>query len=486
MHAPTRIYTPVGEQTTSWLPWRRGQRLGRAGEPALPGTIPDLHTSGFVRKQLLHSLSAIPAARNAQESIFCRHHVKLVIWQPGWSNKRSWRGKSDLHLGPEPDVSRSRKSVVWPWQETLVCVARLLPQRREERVGPGWEQAVKASPFEKRKLLGENQPSAARRGGRGWRVSLPAAAVPALGEHHAWPLLMATVGTKDPPERDCDAMTLQQPPLALKGGSPRALYIHSMPAWVLEDFCQKMDCLSDYDWMRFGEGGTAGRVGWQQGRCSAWWWGHTFGTRGGRVWGLAEVGSHPHTGPLARSFPSAQKSTPCRQGIPLHQPVFGIKRNLWLIGGIPDFCVLLASPGQPGSLALLSAIFHAPLSLCALMFCYLPVFTTSLTCASLSCFFLSSLTSCVFPHTYCPYFSRSWPCPVNMYRKRSPWGFFFFFFLYPTPNNSNLDLFLVGLPSFISHDLISFKTSPTLLSKLLTPVKLADLGWARSLLSSDA
>ncbi|NXG62610.1 IRAK2 protein, partial [Hemiprocne comata] len=30
-----------------------------------------------------------------------------------------------------------------------------------------------------------------------------------------------------------------------------ALYIHSMPAWVLEDFCQKMDCLSDYDWMRF-------------------------------------------------------------------------------------------------------------------------------------------------------------------------------------------------------------------------------------------
>ncbi|NXX80246.1 IRAK2 protein, partial [Urocolius indicus] len=30
-----------------------------------------------------------------------------------------------------------------------------------------------------------------------------------------------------------------------------ALYVHSMPAWVLEDFCQKMDCLSDFDWMRF-------------------------------------------------------------------------------------------------------------------------------------------------------------------------------------------------------------------------------------------
>ncbi|XP_010084352.1 PREDICTED: interleukin-1 receptor-associated kinase-like 2, partial [Pterocles gutturalis] len=46
-------------------------------------------------------------------------------------------------------------------------------------------------------------------------------------------------------------MTLRQPPPALKGGSPPALYIHRMPAWVLEDFCQKMDCLSDYDWMRF-------------------------------------------------------------------------------------------------------------------------------------------------------------------------------------------------------------------------------------------
>ncbi|XP_051483562.1 interleukin-1 receptor-associated kinase-like 2 [Apus apus] len=47
------------------------------------------------------------------------------------------------------------------------------------------------------------------------------------------------------------AMSPPQPPLRPGAGCPPALYIHSMPAWVLEDFCQKMDCLSDYDWMRF-------------------------------------------------------------------------------------------------------------------------------------------------------------------------------------------------------------------------------------------
>ncbi|XP_027496354.1 interleukin-1 receptor-associated kinase-like 2 isoform X2 [Corapipo altera] len=46
-------------------------------------------------------------------------------------------------------------------------------------------------------------------------------------------------------------MALQPPALTPRAGSGPALYIHSMPAWVLEDFCQKMDCLSDYDWMRF-------------------------------------------------------------------------------------------------------------------------------------------------------------------------------------------------------------------------------------------
>lgn len=76
---------------------------------------------------------------------------------------------------------------------------------------------------------------------------------------------MAAAGTKGAPERDCEAMTLQRPPLAPRGASAPVLYVHSMPAWVLEDFCRKMDCLSDYDWMRFGEGpalpGAAGGDG---------------------------------------------------------------------------------------------------------------------------------------------------------------------------------------------------------------------------------
>ncbi|XP_069667853.1 interleukin-1 receptor-associated kinase-like 2 isoform X2 [Haliaeetus albicilla] len=100
---------------------------------------------------------------------------------------------------------------------------------------------------------------------------------------------MATVGTKDPPERDCDAMTLQQPPLALKGGSPLALYIHSMPAWVLEDFCQKMDCLSDYDWMRFASYVITDQTELRKIKCMEktgisitrelmWWWGVRLAT----------------------------------------------------------------------------------------------------------------------------------------------------------------------------------------------------------------
>lgn len=75
------------------------------------------------------------------------------------------------------------------------------------------------------------------------------------------------VGAQGCPERSRGAMALQPPPLALRAGSAPALYIHSMPAWVLEDFCQKMDCLSDYDWMRFGEGHGAG--GWRRGTGTA-------------------------------------------------------------------------------------------------------------------------------------------------------------------------------------------------------------------------
>uniref|UniRef100_A0A8C4Y0Q0 Interleukin 1 receptor associated kinase 2 n=1 Tax=Gopherus evgoodei TaxID=1825980 RepID=A0A8C4Y0Q0_9SAUR len=44
-------------------------------------------------------------------------------------------------------------------------------------------------------------------------------------------------------------MAQQQP---APRSSPQPAYIHALPACVLEDFCQKMDCLNDSDWMRFG------------------------------------------------------------------------------------------------------------------------------------------------------------------------------------------------------------------------------------------
>ncbi|KAM8994527.1 interleukin-1 receptor-associated kinase-like 2 [Ara ararauna] len=100
---------------------------------------------------------------------------------------------------------------------------------------------------------------------------------------------MATAGTKDAPERDCEAMTLRQPHQALKGGSPPVLYIHSMPAWVLEDFCQKMDCLSDYDWMRFASYVITDQTELRKIKCMEktgisitrelmWWWGVRLAT----------------------------------------------------------------------------------------------------------------------------------------------------------------------------------------------------------------
>ncbi|KAM4768518.1 interleukin-1 receptor-associated kinase-like 2 isoform 2-T2 [Cyanocitta cristata] len=100
---------------------------------------------------------------------------------------------------------------------------------------------------------------------------------------------MAAVGPKGRPERDRGAMALQQPPLALRGGSGPALYIHSMPAWVLEDFCQKMDCLSDYDWMRFASYVITDQTELRKIKCMEktgisitrelmWWWGVRLAT----------------------------------------------------------------------------------------------------------------------------------------------------------------------------------------------------------------
>ncbi|NWI05391.1 IRAK2 protein, partial [Tichodroma muraria] len=68
-----------------------------------------------------------------------------------------------------------------------------------------------------------------------------------------------------------------------------ALYIHSMPAWVLEDFCQKMDCLSDYDWMRFASHVITDQTELRKIKCMEktgisitrelmWWWGVRLAT----------------------------------------------------------------------------------------------------------------------------------------------------------------------------------------------------------------
>ncbi|XP_053932643.1 interleukin-1 receptor-associated kinase-like 2 isoform X1 [Cuculus canorus] len=100
---------------------------------------------------------------------------------------------------------------------------------------------------------------------------------------------MASVGAKGSLERDCNTMTLRQPPLAMKGGSSAVLYIHSMPAWVLEDFCRKMDCLSDYDWMRFASYVITDQTELRKIKCMEktgisitrelmWWWGVRLAT----------------------------------------------------------------------------------------------------------------------------------------------------------------------------------------------------------------
>ncbi|XP_065702023.1 interleukin-1 receptor-associated kinase-like 2 isoform X2 [Patagioenas fasciata] len=100
---------------------------------------------------------------------------------------------------------------------------------------------------------------------------------------------MAAAGTKGAPEWDCEAMTLQQPPLAPRRASAPVLYVHSMPAWVLEDFCRKMDCLSDYDWMRFASYVITDQTELRKIKCLEktgisitrelmWWWGVRLAT----------------------------------------------------------------------------------------------------------------------------------------------------------------------------------------------------------------
>ncbi|XP_048813369.1 interleukin-1 receptor-associated kinase-like 2 [Lagopus muta] len=71
--------------------------------------------------------------------------------------------------------------------------------------------------------------------------------------------------------------------------APPSPYVHSMPAWVLEDFCQKMDCLSDGDWMRFASYVITDQTELRKIKCMEktgisitrelmWWWGVRLAT----------------------------------------------------------------------------------------------------------------------------------------------------------------------------------------------------------------
>nr|XP_042705816.1 interleukin-1 receptor-associated kinase-like 2 isoform X3 [Chrysemys picta bellii] len=81
-------------------------------------------------------------------------------------------------------------------------------------------------------------------------------------------------------------MAQQQPAL---GSAPPPAYIHTLPACVLEDFCQKMDCLNDYDWMRFASNVITDQTELRKIKCMEktgisitrelmWWWGVRLAT----------------------------------------------------------------------------------------------------------------------------------------------------------------------------------------------------------------
>ncbi|XP_068550117.1 interleukin-1 receptor-associated kinase-like 2 [Anas acuta] len=71
--------------------------------------------------------------------------------------------------------------------------------------------------------------------------------------------------------------------------APPSPYVHSMPAWVLEDFCHKMDCLGDHDWMRFASYVITDQTELRKIKCMEktgisitrelmWWWGVRLAT----------------------------------------------------------------------------------------------------------------------------------------------------------------------------------------------------------------
>ncbi|XP_032067139.1 interleukin-1 receptor-associated kinase-like 2 isoform X1 [Thamnophis elegans] len=91
------------------------------------------------------------------------------------------------------------------------------------------------------------------------------------------------------PVTQVESEMAQPPSCSLEGSSPPSPYLHNLPSWVLEDFCQKMDCLNEYDWMRFASHVITDQTELRKIKCMEkagisitrelmWWWGVRLAT----------------------------------------------------------------------------------------------------------------------------------------------------------------------------------------------------------------
>ncbi|KAL7986162.1 hypothetical protein Chor_011328 [Crotalus horridus] len=99
------------------------------------------------------------------------------------------------------------------------------------------------------------------------------------------PVTQAESEMAQPPPPPLPSCSLSCP----EGSSPPSPYLHSLPSWLLEDFCQKMDCLNEYDWMRFASHVITDQTELRKIKCMEkagisitrelmWWWGVRLAT----------------------------------------------------------------------------------------------------------------------------------------------------------------------------------------------------------------
>lgn len=361
--------------------------------------------------------SHCPARRQYQLRVTGRKAPFTSIpWNLAFGNQAGaistqWKGKSDLHLGPDVSQSRKQERGLTLPRNSCPCRSALPPARSESGgVGTGWE----GQPLWEEEALGENQPSTARIGGRGWWASL--LWVRTMCSRGWWPRRgQRTLRRGTAKQWPCSSR-----PWPWKGAPPRwytstaclpgcwRTSARRWTAWATTTGCGSVR-------------GACGEVGW----CSSGWWGAIgaqSGSMAGTGSGRAQGAGRAHSCLMQGLWPGRCPAlASCRQGVPMHHSGFGIKWNCWLIGGIPDFCVCLASlPSQASAPRALP--FSTPLS--ALYLLLLPVF------ASHRWFIFFFLPS---PHVYsliltAPIFLVLL-CPVSKYRKCSPWGFYSFFYI---------------------------------------------------------